>query len=141
MVIAEVVIHGLAAGALNDWEEFVPTLAFLLVFGLVVGALVFGLLVRLGSRPSDERNRPAITGLVCGVLALASFGVFFVGAPPIVGAGSVVLGRAGLHQAEAGRGGIVPARAAIGLGTVVIGAWLFLYIAAVILGDFPFGLY
>lgn len=143
VVAAEVLIHGVAAGLLNGWEDMAGNLVFLVIFGLVVGGLVFGLLVRLGSRLSREphRNRAASTGLVCGLLAVASYGVFFVGAPPIAGAGALVLGRAGLGQVRAGRGGAGPAWIAIGLGTIAIAFWLFLYIAALMLGDFPFGLF
>ena len=111
----------LAGGTLgNDWEgwgTFVENAAFVLVTGLVLVGLTYGLLVRWGLKPSPRgRNRPALTGLAAGVLSVASYAAFFMWAPVLIAPAAVLLGRAGLAQAQNGHGGRAYAAAGAFLG-------------------------
>jgi hypothetical protein len=104
----------------NDWEGwdvFLGTLVFVVVTGLVLVGLTYGLLVRWGLKPSLRgRNRPALTGLAAGALSVASYAAFFMWAPVLIAPAAVLLGRAGLAQAQNGQGGRAYAAAGAFLG-------------------------
>lgn len=135
-VAAAVVIHTLVAWVINDWEAAISTFLLILIFGLVVGALVFGLIVRWGVRGSAQHA--AIAGLATSILSILSYGVFFIGAPPIIGAGGAVLGQVGLNRAQSRQTGIrATAWIAILVGLAAIAFWLFLYAFALATDDFP----
>jgi hypothetical protein len=122
----------------NEWEgwgTFLSTAAAVTVEGAVWVALTFGLLVRIGLRPTPGgHNRPARAALLGGVLSILSFAVFFTGAPVIVGAGAVMLALAGLRWARSGIGGRGAALAGLVLGALTITGALAFYITAIVDG-------
>jgi hypothetical protein len=117
----------LVGGALgNDWEgwqTFFENLAFVLLSGLALVGLTYGLLVRWGLKPSlRERNRPALVGFAAGILSVASYAIFFTWAPLLIAPGAVLLGRAGLARAQEGQGGrtFAVGGAVLGLASLVV---------------------
>jgi hypothetical protein len=135
-------VHVLGGTLVNDWEGwgvFLSGLSFIVVSGLVLVALVFGLLVRWGLKPSPRgRNRPALTALAAGMLSVAGYAVFFTWAPLLIAPAAVLLGRAGLTWAQKGLGGrgYAFAGAVIGLASFAFGAAMISY-ALLHQGDFP----
>lgn len=126
----------------NDWEgwgTFFENFAFVAVTGLVFVGVIYGLLVRWGLKPSPRgRNRAALVGLVAGVIAVASFAIFFTWAPVLIAPGAILLARAGLAQARAGLGGRAPAITGASLGLLTIGVFASLVAyAAVHDGNYP----
>lgn len=134
-------VHVLGGTLVNDWEGwgvFLSGLSFIVVSGLVLVALVFGLLVRWGLKPSPRgRNRPARTALAASLLSVGGYALFFTWAPLLIAPATVLLGRAGLTRAE-GQGGraYAVAGALIGLASFAFGAALVIY-ALLHQGDFP----
>ena len=126
----------------NDWEgwrTFFENLSFILVSGLVIVGLTYGLLVRWGLKPSPRgRNRPALTGLVAGVLSIASYPLFFAWAPFLIAPAALMLGRAGLARAQETRQGRGYAMVGVFLGLVSLafGVAMLVY-AALHDGNFP----
>jgi hypothetical protein len=140
---AEIVLHAGGGTLINAWEGwrlFFENLVAYVVSGVVLGLLAFGLLLRWGLKDSPKgRNRPAIAGMVGGVLSVLSYALFFVWAPVFFGAAAVVLGRTGLRRSHDGRGGDRAALAAILLGLAALAFWLFYFIYVLIFKDFPVG--
>ncbi|MGH3103845.1 MAG: hypothetical protein ACRDN6_07105 [Gaiellaceae bacterium] len=116
--------------------------SFVLVTGLVVVGLTFGLLVRWGLEPSPRgRNRAALAGLAAGALSIASYAVYFTWAPLLIAPAAVLLGRAALARAHEGQGGRTYAVAGtfLGLASLAFGATMIFY-AALHHGNYPWGL-
>ena len=85
---------------INDWEgwgTFFVVATTLLVEGLVLGGLVFGLLVRLAAR--SRNPHPAVAALITGVLSVLSFAISYSAHQAILGAGAVALGLAAIDRA------------------------------------------
>lgn len=119
-------VHLVGGTLANDWEgwqTFLGNFAFVLASGLVLVGLTYGLLVRWGLKSSPrERNRPAVVGLVAGVLSVASYALFFTWAPVLIAPAAVLLGRAGLSKARDGQGGhaYAAAGALLGFASLVV---------------------
>ena len=133
------VVGGLVGNDWEGWSTFFINFAFVVVTGLVLVGLVYGLLVRWGLKPSARgRNRPALVGLVAGLLSLASYAIFFTWAPVLIAPSAVLLGREGLARAEEGTGGRPMAIAAAALGLTSIGIFTALVTyAALHQGNYP----
>ena len=117
---AALAAYAVLGGASRNPDQ-VRTLPYVVIFALVIAALVFGLVVPWAEKRAEGRrsNRPAMAGLVCGVLGLLTVVAFWSGLPIILGGAGVALGLAGRERAaEAGRGGV--AGAAVGIGIVAI---------------------
>jgi hypothetical protein len=143
ILAADVIVHNTAGTLSNDWEGWgvaAVNFAFILVSGLIVVGLTFGLLVRCGLKPSPRgRNRAALAALGAGIASLAAYGLYFTWAPALVAPAALVLARAGFHDA-AERGGRGYALAGAALGTVSLALWTAVLTYAWITGHFPFGL-
>jgi hypothetical protein len=135
----------LTAGTLgNDWEGwnvFLGTVVFVVVTGVVIVGLTYGLLVRWGLKASPRgRNRPALAGLAAGVLSVVSYAAFFMWAPVLIAPGAVLLGRVGLARAQDGQGGRAYAAAGAFLGLASLAVFLAMATyAAFHDGNYPFG--
>lgn len=135
-------VHLAAGAAVNDWEgwrTFFEVASFVVVSGLVIVALVFGVLVRWGLKPSPrERNRPALAALAAGLLSVAGYAALFTWAHLLIAPAAVLLGRAGLARApETSRGhAYAVAGALLGLASFVVGAGVWVY-AVFNGGDYP----
>lgn len=135
-------VHVLGGTLVNDWEGwgvFLGGLSFIVVSGLVLMALVFGVLVRWGLKPSPRgRNRSALTALAASLLSVAGYALFFTWAPLLIAPAAVLLGRAGLTRTQEDRGGraYAVAGALIGLASFAFGAAMIIY-ALLHDGDFP----
>jgi hypothetical protein len=71
-------VGGLVGNDWEGWRTFFENFAFVVVTGLVLVGLIYGLLVRWGLKASPRgRNRPALVGLGAGVLSVASYAIFF----------------------------------------------------------------
>jgi hypothetical protein len=117
-------VGGLVANEWEGWRTFLENFAFVLVSGLIVVGLIYGLLVRWGLKPSRRRrNRAALVALATGVLSVASYAIFFTWAPILIAPGAVLLARAGLARARKASGGRWPAIAGGLLGLLSIGAF------------------
>lgn len=123
---------------INDWEgwgTFLVVATTLLVEGLVLGGLVFGLLVRLAAR--SRNPRPAVAALITGVLSVLSFAISYSAHQAILGAGAVALGLAAIDPAGDRRGSRWMASAAIVVGLFTIAAWLSFVAFAIFTDDWP----
>ncbi len=136
------IVHLVAGTAVNEWEGwgvFLGNASFVVVSGLAIVALVFGLLVRWGLKPSPRgRNRSALAALGAGLLSVAGYASFFLWAHLLTAPAAVLLGRAGLMRAQEGRGGhaYALAGALIGLASFAFGAAMLAY-ALFHEGDYP----
>jgi len=134
-------VHFTAGLLLNDWEGWgvaLGVLAFVIVTGVVVVGLTYGVLVRWGLKPSPRANRPALAALVAGVLSIVSWVAFFMWAPVLIAPAAVLLGRAGKAKAGPEREGRVQAAAGTILGLLSLAVLLgFFTYAAFNHGDFP----
>jgi hypothetical protein len=109
-VFAGVETVHLTGGTLgNDWEGwnvFLGTLVFVVVTGVVIVGLTYGMLVRWGLKASPRgRNRPAVAAFAAGTLSLAAYPAFFMWAPVLIAPAALLLGRVGLGRARDGQGG------------------------------------
>ena len=135
-------IH-LVGGTLgNDWEgwrTFFQNAAFVIVSGVILVGLTYGVLVRWGLKASPGgRNRAALTGLGAGLLSVVAYAAFFAWAPVLIAPSAVLLGRAGLGHAREGRGGHAAAAGAtvLGLASLAVFVALLTY-AALNDGNYP----
>lgn len=132
-------VGGLVGNDWEGWRTFFENFAFVVVTGLVLVGLVYGMLVRWGLKPSSRgRNRPALVGLIAGLLSVASYAIFFTWAPVVIAPSAILLSREGLARAQEGIGGrrIAIAGAALGLTSIGIFAALVTY-AALHQGNYP----
>lgn len=126
-------VHLIGGLVINDWEgwgTFFSVLSFIVVSGAMITALVFGLLVRWGLKRSPlGRNRPALAALAAGLVSVAGYAVFFTWAPLLFAPAAVLLGRAGLTQAQENRRGrgYAVAGALIGAASFAFGAAMISY--------------
>ncbi|MFN2556454.1 MAG: hypothetical protein ABR592_06190 [Nitriliruptorales bacterium] len=137
---AEIVLHAGVAQLVNPWEGwdlFFETLVALVISGVVLGLLAFGLLLRWGLKESSKgRNRPALASAIGGVISVASYYLFFVWMPVFFGVAAVVLGRTGLIRSQR-RGGRGAALVGTMLGGAALAFWVFLVIWVLIFHDYP----
>jgi hypothetical protein len=132
-------VGGLLGNDWEGWRTFLENFAFILVSGLVLVGLIYGLLVRWGLKPSPRgRNRAALVGLIAGALSVASYAIFFTWAPVLIAPSAVLLGRAGLARAHEGQGRRAQAMVGtfLGLLTFVVFLGLATY-AAFHNGNYP----
>ncbi len=140
---ADLIVHNTLATFVNDWEGWgvaAQVVIFVLVTGLVIVGLAFGLLVRWGLKPSPRgRNRAALASLGAGVASLASYAIFFTWAPVLIAPAALVLAREAL-RAEGGRGGRRHALTGAALGVSSLAVFVLLVVVLLVTGDYPFGL-
>jgi hypothetical protein len=132
-------VGGLLGNDWEGWSTFFVNFAFVVVTGLVLVGLTYGLLVRWGLQDSPRgRNRPALVALAAGTLSVAAYAIFFTWAPILIAPGAVLLGRAGLARAQAGQGGRRPAIVGAALGLLSIAGFVTLITyAAFHHGEYP----
>ena len=139
-LVADLVLHTVAAVLANDWEGwgvFWNNVAFIVLTGLVWVALTFGLLVRWGLTPSPQgRNRAASAAAVAGILSVVSYVVYFTWAPLVVAPAALVLARAGLRDATDKRTRGLALTGAV-LGTLSLCYWAICIAVVLITGSFP----
>lgn len=133
-------VHLVTGMLINDWEGwgvFFENFSFVAVTGVLLMALVYGLLVRWALKPSPgQRNRPASASLVTGLLSLAGYLAFFLWAHLLIAPAAVLLGRAGLMRAEAG-GGRAPALAGITMGIASLTFGVVFLVYVLLNGHYP----
>jgi hypothetical protein len=144
VLAADLVIHNGTGLLVNDWEGWgvaAGTFVFVLVTGLVIVGLTFGLLVRWGLKPSPPggRNRAALAALLTGIASLAAYAIFFTWAPVLIAPAALLLARQGLRTADK-RAERAIALTGGALGLVSLAFFVFLLVVVVATGDYPFGL-
>jgi|SRR5215216_2237385 len=143
VLAADLVIHFGGGLRVNDWEGWkvaAGNFLFVLITGLVIVGLTFGLLVRWALKPSPgDRNRAALAALPTGIASLAAYAIFFTWAPVLIAPAALLLAREGL-RAAAERGGRGYALAGGALALVSVAFFLFLLVVSFATGSYPFGL-
>lgn len=142
VAVAAVVTARIVIGSfvVNEWEGWGTFLSFAItaaVEGIVLGALVFGLLVRLAAR--SRGSRPAVTAFVVGILAALSLAIPYSAPQAIVGTAAVALGLAARDRPESRPRSLRLAGVGIALGLLVILAWISFVIFTIATGDWPVG--
>ena len=123
-------VHGAGGTLANDWEgwgTFLEVLGFVVVTGVVLVGLAYGLLVRWSLKTSQRgRNRAALGALIAGALAVATYPLFFMWTPILIAPAALLLGREGHARAREGQGGrrSALAGAALGLASLAVFAVL-----------------
>jgi hypothetical protein len=137
-------IHIVAGTLVNEWEGwgvFFGNVSFVVLSGAVITALVFGLLVRWGLKPSPRgRNRAAAASLAVALLSVVGYAAFFTWAHLLIAPAALLLARAGVRRAEEGHGGRTSAIAGALIGSASIAFGLVLFTYALFEGSYPFGL-
>lgn len=121
----------------NDWEgwgTFVPTAIGAGIEGLVLWALVFGVLVRLSAR--SHGSLPGVVAAILGMLAVLSLAIPYSAPQALLGAGAVALGLAALDRANRPLSRRL-GTAAVVIGAVVIAAWVLFVAITFATGDWP----
>jgi hypothetical protein len=144
VLAADLVIHNGTGLLVNDWEGWsvaAGTFVFILVTGLVIVGLTFGLVVPWGLKPSPPggRNRGALAALVTGIASLAAYAIFFTWAPVLIAPAALLLARNGLRTAD-NRAGRAIAMTGGALGLVSLAFCVVLLVVVVATGDYPLGL-
>jgi hypothetical protein len=143
VLAADLIIHNGVGVWVNDWQGWgvvAGAAVFVLISGLVIVGLTFGLLVRWGLKPSTRgRNRAAPTALAAGIASLLAYGLYPVWAPMLVAPAALVLARAGLRAANQ-RGGRGFALAGAVLGLTSLALWTLMVIVVLVTENYPFGL-
>jgi hypothetical protein len=142
VAVAAVVTARIVIGSfiVNEWEGWGTFLSFAItaaVEGIVLGALVFGLLVRLAVR--SRGARPAVAAFVLGILAVLSLAIPYSAPQAIVGTAAVAVGLAARARPDRGRGSVRLAGGGIALGLLVILAWISFVVFTIATGDWPVG--
>lgn len=119
----------------NDWEgwgTFVSFSVLVVLEGLILWALVFGLVVRMAAK--SHQGRPRAVAASLGVLAVLSLAVPYSAPQAILGAGAMALGLAALDSAPSARR---LDEAAVALGAFSIAVWLSFVAFTFVTGDWP----
>jgi len=143
VLAADIIAHYALTTISNDWEGwgvFFEGFIFILVTGVVIVSLTFGLLVRWALKSSSPMgNRPAAGALVAGIASVLAYGIYFTWAPALIVPAVYLLSREALRAAPE-RGGRRTALAGAALGGLSASLWIYIMSFAAITGDFPFGL-
>lgn len=143
VLAADLIVHTTAGVLVNDWEGWAnaaQNFAFVLVTGIVIVGLTYGLLVRWGLKPSPHgRNRAALAALGAGAASLASYAIVFTWAPVLIAPAALVLAREGLRQSGT-HGGYPSAITGAALAVTSLIVAVFFAIVVILTGYFPFGL-
>lgn len=143
VLVADMILHNALGTLVNDWEGWsaaAQVFIFVLITGLLIVGLTFGLLVRWGLRPSPrDRNRAALAAFGAGIASLASYAIFFTWAPVLIAPAALVLAREALRAAGE-RGGRGYALTGAALGVSSLGVFALFVVVALVTGDYPFGL-
>ena len=139
---AYVVIHSGAATLVNDWEgwsNFAGNFVAVMIWGLALVGLTFGLLVRWGLKDSPKgRNRAALASLGAGIASIVAYAIYFMWAPFVVGPAAVILAAVGLRTArESDPGGRTFALVGGVLGGLSSAYWVFCIVFALSTGLLP----
>ena len=143
VLAADLIVHNGIGMLVNDWEGWgtaAELFVFVLVTGLVIVGLTFGLLVRWGLKPSPrKRNRAALAALAAGIASVAAYAIFFTWGPVLIPPAALVLTREGLRAADE-RGGRKYALIGGALALSSLAFFLFLLLVLLVTGNYPFGL-
>jgi len=138
VLTADLVVHNTAGVLVNDWEGWgvvAQTFVFVLVTGLVIVGVTFGLVVR----PALRATRIAGAGLGMGLASLAAYALFFTWAPVLIAPAALLLGREGWRRARTPQERRLPAIGAA-LGVVSLAVFASFFIFMVFTGHYPLGL-
>jgi hypothetical protein len=134
------ILHIGLASLVNDfegWANFVSNTTVIVVWGLVLGGLTFGLLVRWGLKPSPTgRNRAAIAATVAGAASVLCYATYFMWTPLVVAPAALLLAHEGLKSAGS-QGGRSYALLGGILGAFSLGYWVFCMVFVLFTGTFP----
>ncbi len=117
-IVAVLVAVFSVVGSSEQAEQLATLLVTVPALVLIAAGIFFLVVPRaVGASATPGSNRPAVLGLVCGVLGLLLVvPVYWSGLPILLGTGGFVLGQSGWELSrDAGRGGLA-------LGAMVIGA-------------------
>jgi hypothetical protein len=141
VLVADLILHTTAALYVNEWEGWsavVPLVVFILITGLVVVGVSFGVLARWGLRPTPVgRNRAATAALIAGIASVISYAAIAIWAPMLIAPAALLLALAALRQPR-DDGGRVRAMAGGALGALSLAAWVWFVGQVLITGEFPF---
>lgn len=136
VVTARIVIGSFVVNEWEGWGTFLSFAVAATVEGIVLGALMFGLLVRLAAR--SRGTRPAGAAFVVGVLAVLSLAIPYSVPQAIIGTAAVALGLAG-RRPEGRIGSSRLAGGGIALGLIAILGWIWFVVFTIVTGDWPVG--
>jgi hypothetical protein len=129
-VVARILLGSFVVNDWEGWGTFVGFSLAVIVEGLVLGGLVFGVGVRLGSRGSEGRR--VVAALVFGLLAVLSLAIPYSAPQPVIGAAAIALAVPTTRHGRARS-----ASAGLLLGLVTITLWVAFMVFAVVTGDWP----
>lgn len=142
VLAADLIVHPAAAALVNDWEGWgavVGVTIFVLVTGLVVVGVTYGVIVRwaLGPRTSDTAVAAAALGT--GVASLAGYALIFAWAPVLIAPAALLLAREALSR----RPNATARRLALtggGFGLFTFAVFGSFLVTLALTNNFPFGL-
>jgi hypothetical protein len=118
-VLTRVVLGNFVVNEWEGWGVFVPNTIIAILEGVILWALLFVLPLRLG------RGRAGPSGIVMGVLALASFAIPYSAQQVLLSAAAIALGLLGRS------------RVALALGGAGVALWIGFMVYAVISKEWP----
>lgn len=134
------ILHLGIASLVNDfegWANFASNTSVIVLWGLVLTGLTFGLLVRWGLKPSPTgRNRAALAATGAGAASVVAYGLYFMWTPLVVAPAALLLARAG-WKAAGSKGGRRFALVGGALGALSLTYWIFCMVFVLITGSFP----
>jgi len=134
------ILHIGLASLVNDfdgWANSVNNAVAIVVWGLVLVGLTFGLLVRWGLKESPTgRNRAALAATGAGAASVLAYGIYFMWTPLVVAPAALLLAHAG-WMAAGSKGGRGFALIGGALGTLSLAYWIFCMVFVLITGSFP----
>jgi hypothetical protein len=140
VLVADLVVHTTAGVLANDWQGwgvFWGNVVFVVVTGLVIVGVTFGLVVRWALRPTLGGNRAATVALWTGAASLASYAIFFTWAPLLIAPAALLLAREGLRTSRSpGERRRALAGRVLAVCTFAVFAWF--VVAVFVSGTYPY---
>jgi Protein of unknown function (DUF2759) len=140
VLAADLLVH-IGGGVLaNDWEGwgvFWGTALFVVITGVVIVGVTFGLVVRWALRATPRGNRAATVALWTGAASLVSYAVFFTWAPVLIAPAALLLAQEGLRNAGSpGERRRAMAGRVLAICTFAVFGWF--VVAVFVTGTYPY---